>query len=70
MYIISVLGLRGLFSAPTPMEHHVHPSLETTDLQSPIQVEGIDMMGYCQLLQRDQLCHLHLSATQPHHYAS
>jgi hypothetical protein len=36
MYIISVLGLHGLFSFCTPMGHHVdplgcmHPTLETT----------------------------------------
>jgi len=26
-YVISALGLRGLFSSRTPMEHHEHPTL-------------------------------------------
>jgi hypothetical protein len=42
MYIISALGLRGLLSSRTPMEHHAHPLvcahtiLETTVLRSDI----------------------------------
>jgi hypothetical protein len=40
MYIISALGLCGLFSSRTPMEHHAHPlgcahpTLETTDVDN------------------------------------
>jgi hypothetical protein len=29
-HIIQVLGVRGLFSSRTPVEHQVHPSFETT----------------------------------------
>jgi hypothetical protein len=32
MYIISAIGLRGLFSSLTPMERHVHPALATAGL--------------------------------------
>jgi hypothetical protein len=31
-YIISALGLRGLFSSHTPMERQAHPTLDTTAL--------------------------------------
>jgi hypothetical protein len=33
MYIISALGLRGLFTSRTRMEHHAHPTEEATDLE-------------------------------------
>jgi hypothetical protein len=33
MYIISTLGVRGLFSSRTPMEHHAHPTSATTGLE-------------------------------------
>jgi hypothetical protein len=32
IYIISALGIRGLPSFRTPMEHHTHPTLQATDL--------------------------------------
>jgi hypothetical protein len=38
MYIISALGLRGLFSSRTPIEHHAHPTLETTGLADTFDV--------------------------------
>jgi hypothetical protein len=34
MYIISALGLRGLFSSRIPMEHRTYPTVETTALES------------------------------------
>jgi hypothetical protein len=33
MFIVSELGLRGLFSSRTSVEHHTHPTLETPALR-------------------------------------
>jgi hypothetical protein len=46
MYIISALGLSGLFSSRNPMEHHehplgcAHPTLETTGLDKHSAIGG------------------------------
>jgi hypothetical protein len=34
MYIISALGLHGLFSSRTPVERDAHPTFETTGLNN------------------------------------
>jgi hypothetical protein len=48
MYIILALDLRGLFSSRTPVEHHAHQTLETTDL---VDVDGSFTGAYCLHLQ-------------------
>jgi hypothetical protein len=40
MYIISVLGLRGLFSSRAPKEHHAHPTLEIDAVGDPRRFGG------------------------------
>lgn len=38
MYSVLVQGLHGFFSTCTPMEHHVHPILEASDIDEFIVV--------------------------------